>query len=137
MPVRQLGLTTDVATAGAVLGIGRTKAYELAKNGEFPVPLLRVGRRYLVPTQGLLSLLGAQYGVDAKHKIRHAKALAGVFVDSLRLCAEAGVVRLGVIALDGTKIGANASADANRTLEALDKQIAAIIAEAEQHEPVR
>jgi len=58
--VRQLGLTTDVATAGAVLGIGRTKAYELAKNGEFPVPLLRVGRRYLVPTQGLLSLLGAQ-----------------------------------------------------------------------------
>jgi hypothetical protein len=58
--VRQLGLTTDVATAGAVLGIGRTKAYELAKNGEFPVPLMRIGRRYLVPTQGLLSLLGAQ-----------------------------------------------------------------------------
>jgi hypothetical protein len=58
--VRQLGLTTDVATAGAVLGIGRTKAYELAKSGEFPVPLLRVGRRYLVPTQGTLSFLGAQ-----------------------------------------------------------------------------
>jgi Helix-turn-helix domain len=58
--VRQLGLTTDVATAGAILGIGRTKAYELAKNGEFPVALLRVGRRYLVPTQGLLSLLGAE-----------------------------------------------------------------------------
>jgi hypothetical protein len=32
--VRQLGLTTDIATAGAILGIGRTKAYELAKNGE-------------------------------------------------------------------------------------------------------
>jgi excisionase family DNA binding protein len=57
--VRQLGLTTDVATAGAILGIGRGKAYELAKSGEFPVTVLRVGRRYLVPTSALLALLGA------------------------------------------------------------------------------
>jgi excisionase family DNA binding protein len=57
--VRQLGLTTDVATAGAILGIGRSKAYELAKSGEFPVTILRVGRRYLVPTSALLALLGA------------------------------------------------------------------------------
>lgn len=57
--VRQLGLTTDVATAGSILGIGRTKAYELAKNGEFPVAIVRVGRRYLVPTSALLTLLGA------------------------------------------------------------------------------
>jgi hypothetical protein len=57
--VRELGLTTDVATAGAILGIGRSKAYELARNGEFPVTILRVGRRYLVPTSVLLALLGA------------------------------------------------------------------------------
>jgi len=57
--VRQLGLTTDVATAGAILGIGRSKAYQLAKNGEFPVTILNVGRRYLVPTNALLALLGA------------------------------------------------------------------------------
>jgi hypothetical protein len=57
--VRQLGLTTDVATAGAILGIGRSKAYELAKNGQFAVTILRVGRRYLVPTNALLTLLGA------------------------------------------------------------------------------
>ena len=57
--VRQLGLTTDVATAGAILGIGRSKAYELAKNDEFPVAILRIGRRYLVPTTALLALLGA------------------------------------------------------------------------------
>ena len=57
--VRGLGLTTDVATAGAILGIGRSKAYELAKTGEFPVTILRVGRRYLVPTNALLALLGA------------------------------------------------------------------------------
>jgi Helix-turn-helix domain len=44
-------MTTDVATAGAILGIGRSKAYELAKSGEFPVTVLRIGRRYLVPTR--------------------------------------------------------------------------------------
>jgi transposase len=68
----------------------------------------------------------------ARFRSRHAQALAGVFVESLRLCAEAGLVRLGVIALDGTKMGADASLDANRTMEALDKQIAAMIEEAEK-----
>jgi hypothetical protein len=43
--IRQLGVTTDVATAGAILGIGRSKAYELATDGEFPVAILRIGRR--------------------------------------------------------------------------------------------
>jgi excisionase family DNA binding protein len=57
--VRQLGLTTDVATAGAILGIGRSKAYQLAKNGEFPVTIVRDGRHYLVPINALLTLLGA------------------------------------------------------------------------------
>jgi hypothetical protein len=57
--VRQIGLTTDVATAGDILGIGRTKSYELAKKGEFPVTILRVGRRYLVPTNALLAVLSA------------------------------------------------------------------------------
>jgi hypothetical protein len=57
--VRALGLTTDVETAGAILGIGRTKAYELAKRDEFPVRVLRIGRRYLVPTTAVLALLDA------------------------------------------------------------------------------
>ncbi|GEM_PF-3090406 len=34
--VLNLGMTTDIETAGAIIGIGRSKAYELAKNGEFP-----------------------------------------------------------------------------------------------------
>jgi hypothetical protein len=57
--VHKLGTTTDVETAGAILGIGRTKAYELPKEGEFPVPLLRIGRRYVVPVPQLLTILGA------------------------------------------------------------------------------
>jgi transposase len=40
---------------------------------------------------------------------RHLKALAGLFVQVLRLCQEAGLVKLGHVALDGTKVRANAS----------------------------
>jgi hypothetical protein len=57
--VRDLGLTTDVQTAGAVLGIGRSKAYQMAKADQFPVPLLHIGRRYVVPVAAILQLLGA------------------------------------------------------------------------------
>lgn len=53
-----LPAVTDLVTAGRALGLGRTKAYQLARNGEFPCPVIRVGKTYLVPTAGLLTLLG-------------------------------------------------------------------------------
>lgn len=56
--VRGLGVTTDLVTAGAILGIGRTNAYALAQADEFPVPLLRIGRSYRVPVAGLLAAVG-------------------------------------------------------------------------------
>ena len=68
----------------------------------------------------------------ARFRSRHAEALAEVFIDSLRLCAEAGLVRLGVVALDGTKIGSDASADANRTLEELTKTVTEMLTDAEE-----
>lgn len=40
---------------------------------------------------------------------RHLGALAALFLESLRLCRAAGMVRLGTVALDGTKLKANAS----------------------------
>jgi transposase len=40
---------------------------------------------------------------------RHGEALAGLFVQGLRLCRQAGLVKLGRVAVDGTKIKANAS----------------------------
>ncbi len=40
---------------------------------------------------------------------RHAEALQGLFVQVLQLCQEAGLVKLGHVALDGSKIKANAS----------------------------
>ena len=39
----------------------------------------------------------------------HLKALAGLFLQVLKLCQKAGLVKLGHVALDGTKIKANAS----------------------------
>lgn len=58
--VRALGLATTIDNAASVLGISRTLAYAMAKRGEFPVKLVRTGRRYLVPTQALLDLMGQE-----------------------------------------------------------------------------
>jgi hypothetical protein len=45
-------------TAAKILGIGRTKAYELARQGDFPCLVIRVGDLYRVSTPDLLRLLG-------------------------------------------------------------------------------
>ena len=45
----------------------------------------------------------------AEFRKQHLQALAGLFVQVLRLCQEAGLVRLGHVAIDGTKVKANAS----------------------------
>ena len=45
----------------------------------------------------------------AAFRHRHLDALAGLFVEALRLCRAAGLVTLGHVALDGTKLQANAS----------------------------
>jgi len=56
--VRALGVTTDLVTAGAVLGVGRTTAYMLARTGRFPVPVMKAGARYLVGVAHLLHAIG-------------------------------------------------------------------------------
>lgn len=56
--VAGLPAVTDLVTAGRALGLGRTRAYELARAGQFPCPVIRTGRTWLVPTAGLLTLLG-------------------------------------------------------------------------------
>jgi transposase len=66
----------------------------------------------------------------ARFRVRHEQALAGLLVASLKLCAAAGMVRLGLIALDGTKIEANAAAAANRTHAHLEAQVAELLAQA-------
>jgi transposase len=69
---------------------------------------------------------------------RHLKALAGVFVQILRLCQEAGIVKLGHVALDGTKIKANASkhkamsyGNMKKKKEELEKEVSELLKKAE------
>jgi predicted DNA-binding transcriptional regulator AlpA len=50
--------TVDLMTAARALGLGRTKAYELAKHDQFPCRVIRIGEVYRIPTPGLLELLG-------------------------------------------------------------------------------
>src|SRR3954462_3547115 len=69
--------------------------------------------------------------VIARFRQRHVARMRDVFLLVLRLCREAGLVRLGLVALDGTKVGANAALDANRTASSLDEQVSRILAEAE------
>lgn len=52
----------------------------------------------------------------------HLEALKGLFVQVLELCEKAGLVKLGVVSLDGTKVKASASIDKNRTYEHLSKE---------------
>jgi hypothetical protein len=73
----------------------------------------------------------------ARFRVRHEHALAGFLVASLKLYATVGLVRLGVVALDGTKMAGNAADKANRTLAKLDEEVAQILrqaAEADQRE---
>jgi hypothetical protein len=54
---------------------------------------------------------------------RHEDALAGLFGAVLGLCAQAGLARVGVVAIDGTKVLANASRDANVDYEQIAREI--------------
>jgi transposase len=71
------------------------------------------------------------HSVIARFRRRHATDMEALFVEVLKLCREAGLLRLGVIALDGTKIRANAALDANRTARSLAEEVAVLFAEAE------
>jgi excisionase family DNA binding protein len=62
--------SVDLLTAAAVLGLGRTKAYEMARRGEFPVRVLRIGGSYRVPTAALLELLGISEAIPAQPEAR-------------------------------------------------------------------
>jgi hypothetical protein len=66
----------------------------------------------------------------ARFRVRHQHALAGFLVESLRLCAAAGMVQVGVVALDGTKLAGNAADKANRTLDRLEREVAEILRQA-------
>ncbi|MBW3591779.1 MAG: transposase, partial [Actinobacteria bacterium] len=68
----------------------------------------------------------------ARFRQSHEQELNGLFTEALRLCAKAGLVMVGLVALDGTKVEANASSWVNRTEDQIDKEVAKILSEAAQ-----
>ena len=59
-----------------------------------------------------------------RFRAEHEEALERLFVQVLRLCHEAGLVKLGVVALDGTKVAAN------RSHEVIEEEVRRMLAEA-------
>jgi transposase len=72
------------------------------------------------------------HSVIARFRQAHRRAFGELFVQVLRLATKAGLGRFGTIAIDGTKIAANASVDANRTEAWLREQVEQILAEAQR-----
>jgi len=91
-----------------------------------------------VPFRVLAADQHPDHATIAEFRRRHLKALARLFVQVLRLCEKAGLVRLGHVALDGTKLRANASKHKamsygrmEEKVRELEAQVAELLAAAE------
>jgi transposase len=68
--------------------------------------------------------LQPDHATIARFRVRHEAALGGLFTQVLRLLAAEGMVSLGLLSLDGTKLAGNAAQKANRTLPQIEKILA-------------
>jgi transposase len=90
-----------------------------------------------VPTRVICSNRVPDHTTIARFRVRHEQALARLFTQVLGLCARAGLVSVGVVALDGTAIGADACRDANRSHESIRREVERMLGEAaevDEHE---
>jgi transposase len=67
-----------------------------------------------------------------RFRSEHEKALERLFVQVLCLCREAGLVKLGMVVLDGAKVAANAALEANRRYDAIEEEVRGMLAEAKK-----
>src|SRR5215204_7718070 len=70
----------------------------------------------------------------AEFRCRHERALGEVFSAVLGLCARAGLASVGVVAIDGTKMAANASINSNRDFGRIAREILREAAEIDRRE---
>jgi hypothetical protein len=68
----------------------------------------------------------------ARFRNNFRSELKELFVEVLELCRQAGLIKLGAVAIDGTKIKANAAMEATRTRAQLAQQIETMLAEAQE-----
>ena len=75
-----------------------------------------------VDFMAIVALDAPDFRTISEFRRRHLKALAGLFLQVLKLCERAGLVSLGHVALDGTKIKANASKHKAMSYEYMKKR---------------
>lgn len=68
----------------------------------------------------------------ARFRQHHLAAVEDLFVQVLARCAQAGLIQLGAVALDGTKMQANAAMGANRDVDRLRDKVADLLRQAEE-----
>ncbi len=83
-----------------------------------------------VPCRVIAANRAPDHTTIARFRVRHERRLADLFVQVLALCAKAGMVRVGTVAVDGTKLHANAGIGANRCYPAIRDEVQRIFGEA-------
>jgi len=101
---------------GYATGVTSSRRLETATHRDVAVRMLCAGQQ-------------PDYRAIARFRKRHLDALAELFVQSLKLCRQAGLVRLHALAVDGTKLRANASRHKAMSYERMVKAEADLDAE--------
>lgn len=83
-----------------------------------------------VPTRVICANQAPDHTTIARFRARHQDALAKTFTQVLALCARSGLVSVGVVALDGTVMAANASQQATRSYGAIRQEVDRMLGEA-------
>jgi len=98
-------------------------------NGVYASRRIAKAARERVDFMSVVGLDPPDFRTVSDFRKRHLKALAGLFGQVLRLCEQAGLAKLGHVALDGTKIKANASKHKAMSYERMGKRAAELEAE--------
>ena len=89
------------------------------------------------PTASSPANLAPDHSTIAEFRCRHERPLGEAFSGVLGLCARAGLATIGSVAIDGTKMAANASSDANRDVGRIAREILAEAADIDRREDGR
>lgn len=74
----------------------------------------------------------SDYSIVCRFRSQNEEELGMLFTEVLRLCAKAGLLKAGIVALDGTKIKANASLSANRSEAHIEAEVKKMLTEARE-----
>ena len=98
-------------------------------NGVYSSRRIAKASRERVDFMSVVGLDPPDFHTVSDFRKRHLKALAGLFTQVLKLCEQSGLAKLGHVALDGTKIKANASKHKAMSYERMAKRAAELEAE--------